>query len=258
MINEWDITTTNLRRIRQRKYEVAVLPLSAVEPHNLHLPEGTDFLNAAAIARKSCELAWPRCESVICLPGLPYGVDCNEMGFPLAIHVRQSTLDMMITEIVASLRAHGIRKIVLLNGHGGNEFMALVRQIMGDLDVQVFLCNWWTVAMDHYGKIFDKPDNHAGQMETSVTMELFGDLVEMEHLADGTPRPFVFEALTKGWVRTSRDFKKMSDVCACGDATGASAARGKEYLEITCTRIADFLVELAKKPIDDLFPFKKA
>ncbi|HNM46608.1 MAG TPA: creatininase family protein, partial [Candidatus Sumerlaeota bacterium] len=57
MIAEWDLTQTNLRRIRGRKYEVAMLPTSAIEAHNLHLPEGMDFLESFHVARRACELA---------------------------------------------------------------------------------------------------------------------------------------------------------------------------------------------------------
>src|SRR5690606_15013690 len=95
MIHDWDLVTTNLGRLRERRYEVAVISTSAIESHNDHLPEGQDFLHAGTVARRAVEAAWPRCESVILLPGLPYGVDCNLMDFPLSIHVSQAVLDAM-------------------------------------------------------------------------------------------------------------------------------------------------------------------
>ncbi len=254
MIEEWDLTQTNLHRISRRAYEVAVLPTGAIEAHNRHLPEGQDFLHASHVARESCRRAWSRSESVICLPALPFGVDCNQLAFPLAIHVSQATLDAMVREIIVSLRHHGIRKIVLLNGHGGNDFVPLVRQIQCDLDVHVFLCDWWRVGQDAYADIFDKPDDHAGQFETSVAMALYPDWVEPDVAGDGATRPFRFEALRQGWVRTSRDFARLNDHAAAGDPTGATAERGRQVLELVCTRISDFLVELAEAEIDDHFP----
>lgn len=254
MIEEWDLTRTNLHRISQRTYEAAVLPIGAVEAHNRHLPEGQDLLHTTHVARESCRRAWEQCPSVICLPTLPYGVDCNQMAYPLAIHVSQAVLDAMVREIIVSLRAHGLRKIVLLNGHGGNDFVPLVRQIQCDLDVHVFLCNWWTVGLDRYDEIFDRPDDHAGQFETSVALALYPDLVEADVAGDGAARPFRFEALRKGWVRTSRDFAKLNDHCAAGDPTGATAERGRKYLDLVCGRIGDFLAELARAEIDEHFP----
>lgn len=254
MINEWDLTQTNLSRLSEQKLEVAVLPVGAIEPHNRHLPEGQDFLHTTYIAKQSCQLAWEQCQSVICLPTIPYGVDCNLMDFPLAIHVSQATLDAMVKDIISSLYKHGIQKIVILNGHGGNDFTPLIRQTQCDLDVHLFLCNWWKVGLDKYDEIFDKQDDHAGEFETSITLELYPELVEIEKAEQALARPFRFEALNEGWVQTSRRFKNLNDYCAVGDPADASAEKGRKYLDLVCERISEFLVELANAPIDDFFP----
>jgi creatinine amidohydrolase len=257
MIQEWNLAATNLHRISKRKYEVAVIPIGATEPHNFHLPQGQDVLHTTHIAHECCRRAWEKAPSVLCLPTLPYGVECNLMDFPMAIHVSQDTLNTIVSEIVESLYYHGIRKVVILNGHGGNDFKPLIRQIQCDLDVHVFQCNWWTVGKDKLGEIFDRPDDHAGQMETSVALALFPELVELEVAGDGDAPPFRFEALEKGWVSTSRSFARMNDHCACGNPEGATAERGKKYLEVVIGRIARFLIELAQSPIDEAFPHRK-
>ncbi len=254
MIDEWDLTATNLHRISQRHYEVAVLPVAAIEAHNRHLPEGQDLRHTTHVARTACRLAWDRCESVVCLPALPYGVDCNLMAYPLTIHVSQATLDAMVRDVIVSLCRHAIRKVLILNGHGGNEFMPLIRQIQTELDVHVFLCNWWRVGMDRYNEIFEARDDHAGEMETSVAMALYPELVEPGVAGDGQVRPFRFEALRQGWVQTSRDFPKINDHCAAGDPSKASVDKGRRYLDLVCARVADFLVEVAGAEIDDKFP----
>lgn len=254
MIHEWDLSTTNLGRLRKRKYEVAVLPIGATEAHNRHLPEGQDHLHVTHVARRCCELAWAECESVICLPTIPYGVDCNLSAFPLSLHVSQSTLDAMVREIITSLVGFEIRKVVIVNGHGGNDFTPLVRQIQCDLAVHVFVCNWWTVGHDRYAEFFENPDDHAGEMETSVALALFPELVEMESAGDGKARAFRFEALREGWVRTSRDFGRLNDFCAVGDPSRASAEKGRRYLGLVCERVSRFLAELARAPVDEHFP----
>ncbi|MFH1746981.1 MAG: creatininase family protein [Planctomycetota bacterium] len=254
MIDEWDLTATNLYRLGRRKYEVAVLPVGAIEAHNRHLPEGQDWRHVTYVARRCCELAWNECESVVCLPAIPYGVDCNLAAFPLSIHVSQATLDALVRDIITSLHGHGIRKIVIVNGHGGNEFTPLIRQIQSDLPVHVFLCNWWTVGRDHYDEIFETPDDHAGEFETSVALELFPELVEPDVAGDGQVRPYRFEALRQGWVKTSRDFARLNDHCGVGDPARASAVKGRRYLDLVCERISGFLVELAGAEIDEHFP----
>jgi len=254
LINEWDLTKTNQFRLRKNKPEVVVIPTSAIEPHNLHLPEGQDFLHTSFVAEQVCKRAWQKCKKVICLPAIPYGVDCNLMDFPLAIHVSQNTLDAMLQDIITSLNSYGIKKFVIINGHGGNDFTPFIRQIQSDLGVHVFLSDWWKTALDRYDEIFEKKDDHSGEFETSIALALFPDLVELENAGDGLTRPFRFTALQKGWVKTSRRFANLNDHCAAGSPTDASAEKGKKYLEIVLQRLSDFLVELAESPIDEFFP----
>jgi creatinine amidohydrolase len=254
MNEAWNLLESNLHQITQHEYNVAVLPVGATEAHNWHLPEGQDVLLATHVARTCCQTAWAQCPSIVCLPTLPYGVDCNLMAFPLTVHVSQATLDGMVRDIILSLRRHGIRKVLLLNGHGGNDFVPLARQVQADTDVHVFLCNWWQVGADRYAEFFECPDDHAGELETSAAMAVRPDLVDLSVAADGQIRPFRFEALRQGWVRTSRDFARLNDHCGVGDPRNASAEKGQAYLELVCARISKFLVELAETEIDAHFP----
>ena len=89
-----------------------------------------------------------------------------------------------------------------------------------------------------------------------MALALYPDLVELENAGTGEPRPFRFEALQKGWAKTSRRFSRLNDHCAAGNPATASAEKGKQYLEVVCERIITFLIELAQCPIDDHFPHK--
>jgi creatinine amidohydrolase len=254
MINEWDLTQTNQARLKQHMPNVAVLGSSAIEGHNYHLPEGQDFLHTEAIVKRVAQMAWEKTSSVICLPTIPYGVDCNLLEFPLTIHVKQTTLDLMLTEIVASLAHHGIRKIVLINGHGGNDFTPLVRQIQADLGVFIFWCNVYEVGQDKHNEIFDTADDHAGELETSMALALFPELVELEQADSGASRPFQFEALEQGWIKTSRMFSNLNDHCGNADPSLSTAEKGQQYLDFICNRISNFLIELAEADVNDHFP----
>jgi creatinine amidohydrolase len=253
-IEDWDLTSSNLDRLKNRQYEVAVIPTCAIEAHNYHLPEGQDFFQATYVARRCCKEAWEKKPSVLCLPAIPFGVDCNLMDFPLSIHLSQDTLNQVLKEIFQSLLHYGIQKIVILNSHGGNNFTAFVRQIQCDLDIHVFICNWWTVGKDKSSEIFDHEGDHADEMETSVALNLYPHLVEMEKAKEGAVPPFRFEALEKGWVSSSRNFGKLNDHCGVGSPKKATAEKGKAYLDLSCQRITDFLIQLASTPIDDSFP----
>jgi creatinine amidohydrolase len=254
MINEWDLARTNQSRLKENMPEVIIIPTCAIEPHNLHLPLGQDFLHTTWIADQACERAWKHCQKVACLPAIPYGVDCNLLDFPLAAHISQDTLNAVLKDLIISMKTYGIKKFVIINGHGGNDFTPFVRQVQSDLDVHVFVSNWWTVAMDRYKEIFDKPDDHAGEFETSVALALFPELVEYEKAGKAIPKPFRFDALNKGWVKTSRRFSRLNEFCAAGDPADATAEKGHKVLEIVVERLSQFLVELAEEEIDELFP----
>jgi creatinine amidohydrolase len=254
MIEPWSLSKTNMKRLKDQKPEVAVIGTAAIEPHNLHLPEGQDMLHTSYIAEQCSRRAWEKTKKVICLPTIPFGVDCNLMDFPMAIHVSQHTLDALLQDIIRSLYKHGIRKILIINGHGGNDFTPLIRQIQCDLEVHVFQSDWWKAGLDQYDAIFDLPEDHAGEMETSVALALYPELVEMKNAGKVTVPPFRFEAMRKGWVKTSRNFAKLNKYCATGDPSKASAEKGKKYLELVIGRITQFLIDLAETPLDKSFP----
>lgn len=253
----WDLIKANLVRLQNNDYEVAVLPVGAVEAHNRHLPEGMDVIHSEFIARESCRRAWPKCKSVICLPAVPYGVDANLMAFPLTIHVPQHILDAYLTEVICSIRHHGIRKILIINGHGGNDFKPLIRQIQFEMDVHLFLSDWWKVGADVQEDMFGKGDDHAGSLETSVALAICPELVELEKAGPGQCLPFRFEALRQGWVATSRDFSRINDHCAVSSDMPPSAEKGRKYISLVCERLSNFLVELACSEIDEAFPMQK-
>src|SRR3954469_18576751 len=140
-MRDWKLAETNYGAIKGKTFEVAVLPLGATEPHNLHLPYGTDIFEADVIGEKICEAAHARGAKVILLPTIPYGTETNQMAFPLAMNLNPSTLFALITDLVKSLAHHGVRKVVLLNSHGGNDLKPLVRELYGATSAHVFLCS---------------------------------------------------------------------------------------------------------------------
>ena len=164
---------------------MAVLPLGATEPHNLHLPYGTDTFQVEVIAQRACAIATERGARVVQLPALPYGTETNQMKFPLAMNLNPTTLLRVITDLVDSLAVHGISRCVLLNGHGGNDLKWMLRELHCQTPVHLFLCNWYKVATDVYATIFEQKDDHAGEMETSMGLAHFPHLVALEQADPG-------------------------------------------------------------------------
>jgi creatinine amidohydrolase len=259
-VRPWKLAEVNYAYIKEHPYEVAVLPCGATEPHNLHLPYGTDLFEGTIVGEKICEAAHARGAKVVLLPTIPYGTETNQMAFPLAMNLNPSTLFAVITDLVKSLEHHGIRKFVLLNSHGGNEFKALVRELYGKTSVHVFLCSWYNCVRDVAGEIFEHPDDHAGEMETSFGLAYFADLVGKNPdgsliADDGKVKPTRFDAVNRGWFSITRPWHLLTTNSGSGYPHKATAEKGRQLMDKVVERLSPFLVELSAAKIDDKFPF---
>jgi creatinine amidohydrolase len=257
----WKLSECNYAHVREQSYEVAVLPLGATEPHNLHLPYGTDILEADVVGERICQAAHARGAKVVLLPTIPYGTETNMRQLPLAMNLNPSTLNAVLTDLFQSLVGSGIRKIVVLNSHGGNEIKPLLRELYGRIDACLFLCNWYSILGAQYSEIFEQPEDHAGEMETSFAMAFFPEMIgrnpDGSLLADqGRVRPMQLEALRKGWVSITRPWHLLTTNAGAGNPHAATADKGHRLMGIVVERLAAFLVELSAATLDEYFPFQ--
>ncbi len=258
----WMLHDVNYGFVKERSFEVAVLPMGATEPHNLHLPYGTDTIEATEIGSRACRWAYERGAKVIQLPTIPYGTETNMMEFPLAMNVMPSTLGLIIGDLVRSLDKHAVRKCLILNSHGGNDFKPLLRELAGQTGVKLFLCDWFRgMTADVAPQIFTHKEDHAGEVETSLILELATDLVARDEKSgkiradEGAVRGTRFEAVNKGWVGLSRPWHLLTTNTGSGNPLQATAEKGKKLLDVLTERLGGFLVQLADSPLDESFPF---
>jgi creatinine amidohydrolase len=256
----WKLAEVNYGHVREHRYEVAVLPLGATEPHNLHLPYGTDLFEGETVGEQICQAAHDQGARVLLLPTLPYGTETNQMAFPLAMNLNPSTLYAVVTDLVRSLAHHGVRKIVLLNSHGGNDLKPLLRELYGQVDAHLFLCNWYQVIGDAYPSLFDAPDDHGGEMETSFALAYFPELVARNddgtlRADDGRTAVPRFEALRQGWVSITRPWHLLTTNSGSGNPHQAAAGKALRMMDLVVERLSRFLVELSAAPLDEHFPF---
>ena len=180
---------------------------------------------------------------------------------PLAMNLNPSTLNTIVVDLVESLERSGIRKILLLNSHGGNEMKTVLRELCGKTKSHLFLCNWYKTFSDEYANIFEYPDDHAGEMETSFALAFFPELIQRRPdgaLAadDGTPAEPCLEALRRGWVSITRPWHLLTTNAGVGYPHEATAEKGRRLMELLVERLATFLVELSAAPLDASFPFR--
>jgi creatinine amidohydrolase len=254
-MNPWNLSETNYAQVKASPFEVAVLPLGATEPHNLHLPYGTDTIQVETVGRLACEAAHGRGARVALLPAIAYGTETNQMRFPMAMNLDPSTLARVIADLVDSLAVHGLRKCVLLNGHGGNDLKWVLRELHLKTPVRLFVAHWWKMASDHHRAIFDDPGDHAGELETSMILAHRPDLVNLGTADAGSVAPTRFEAVNAGWVEITRPWHLLTTNSGAGDPTPATPEKGWALTELVVDRLASFLVDLDASPLDDRFPF---
>lgn len=245
------LAETNWSAVRETPYQVAVLPWGALEAHNLHLPYGTDNVESDAIAAESARVAWEQGARVIVLPTVPFGVNTGQIDVKLDINLNPSTQLAVLTDIVEVLEHQEIPKLVILNGHGGNDFRQMVRELWPRYELFITVVSWYAIGED---EMFVDKGDHAGEMETSLMLHLRPEWVRpLEEAGEGRTRRFRLQALREGWAWTQRDWVRATFDTGVGNPRAAEAGKGEEYLNRLAGKIGGFLVELAAADPDDLY-----
>ena len=251
MYSKFDITTAKYGEVLEMKrYDLAILPWGSTEPHNKHLPYCTDMLMAQAVAFEVAEKAHEQGINAMVLPGIPLGSqNPGQFELPYCIHATQQTQSMVLRDIVVSLRQQGIRKLLIFNGHGGNIFKGIIRDLMLQYPEMLIGVSEWFAFVPRNEFFDETEDDHAGEQETSTMLYYFPDLVRMELAGDGSSKPFAIEGLNKkvGWV--PRDWAKTTQDTGVGFPKKATAEKGKKYMEAVIPKLVQLVVDLVKKEV---------
>ena len=240
----WILAESSWPTVRDARYEVAVLPWGATEAHNTHLPYATDVIESESVAVAAAASAWERGARVVVLPAVPFGVNTGQRAVPLCLNVNPSTQLAILRDLVEAVEPHGVRKLVVVNGHGGNDFKPLIRELQPRTTVFLSLVNWWTIL--EAGRYFDVPGDHAGELETSVMLHVAPALVApLASAGAGRARRFRPTALREGWAWAQRDWPSVTDDTGVGDPSRATAEKGGRFVADTVRRLAGYFVELA-------------
>jgi creatinine amidohydrolase len=256
-MDEWVLSEQNYHFIKSVKWEAAVLPFGATEPHNYHMPYGTDVFQVEQIGRRACGIAYRQGAKVLLLPAVPFGVNTNHMKVPggLAMSITPTTLLKIIGEIAESLEAHGVRKLVLLNGHGGNELKPLMRELHHKSGVFMCLCDWYRMVEDVRKETFERPGEHADEMETSLGLAFFPQFMKMELAGSGEIVQSKLDGIRKGWIQVTRPWHLASKDTGMGDPSKATKEKGERLMQATSERLGAFLLELCRMPMSERFPY---
>lgn len=255
-----EMTTDDFARLDAAR-TVAVLPVAAIEQHGPHLPVSVD----ATINRGVVEAVMRNLSDdvpAVFLPMTPVGKSNEHMAFPGTLTLTAETLIRLWTEIGESIARAGVRKLVLLNSHGGQpQVMDIVaRDLRVRLAMFVVTLNYWGVGTP--AGLFPESEAahgiHGGSSETSLMLYLRPDLVREAERRNFVPASITMAERYKylrpegagigfGWQT-----QDLNEFGACGNALDADAERGRLILDQVASRIVELLREVADYPLSAL------
>lgn len=226
---------------------MVLLPWGATEPHNLHLPYLTDCILshdiAVDVAHKALDLYGLRC---MVMPYVTAGSqNPGQRELPFCIHYRYETQKAILTDIVSSLYVQGHRHMLIINGHGGNTFKNMIRDLSIDYPDFVIACSEWYTFVPK-ADYFEQPGDHADEVETSVMMHYHHELVDLSEAGDGASRKFTSQMLREKVAWIPRHWQQVSSDTGIGDPHSASAEKGARYTAAVVKRYAQLVKELCE------------
>lgn len=244
--NEMDLWSCCYADVKEIKYPLAILPWGATEPHNLHLPYLTDSLLAESLALDAATiLQQNQGIRVMVLPAMTLGSqNPGQWNKPFCLHARYETQRAMLGDIVASLHRQGFSRLVILNGHGGNSFRNMIRDLAFEYpDFLIVVVNSFTIVPQQ--GYFEEQDDHAGEMETSLMMHYHPELVTLEHAGSGHTHPFAIQALNNHTAWIPRHWDRVSSDTGIGNPHRSTPEKGRRYAEAVTARLCEMLADLA-------------
>ncbi|MGA0559661.1 creatininase family protein [Larkinella sp. VNQ87] len=255
--------------LQQQTTKVVVLPLGAIEQHGPHLSVSTDTDLVTQLAQRAEKQL---SDYILLCPTLPFGSSHHHLSFGGTISLTPVLYTQVVVEMVSSLVVSGFRRIVLLNGHGGN--ITPVRQALAVLSQRFDASHQPTIALATYwelaGKAFagDPPMespalSHACEYETSLMLHLFPEKVWMER-AERASRPAANGYI--GWeddepYRGVTVFKQTAFVSgngSSGEPQLATAQKGKHLFDSALVALIDFLAAFKDWPLSENLTLKHA
>jgi creatinine amidohydrolase len=228
------------------KNDIAILPVGSNEQHGPQNPLGTDHLIAKALAEETAKRT-----GVLCLQVIPFGVSSHHKQFWGTVHILPKTFKEYVKETCLALSYYGVRKILIVNGHGGNRcaLVEMARELR-EKGVFVSIFQWWEAAGKLLPELFKSEERgHAGAEETSVNLALYSKIVRTDKAVNEEPRRHAVESVG---VSLPLDTVDETNSGVFGKSTTASAEKGKKVLEAVVGELVKYVNVLKKSKIEDL------
>lgn len=234
--------------------DIALLPVGAIEQHGPHLPLDTDAFDADYLASKvanACTLPQP-----LVLPAVAYGVSYHHSGFKGTLSIRNETLSGLIYDIGMSAAANGVRKLVIINGHGGNAPALNYAAQMINRDAHIFVCvdTGETSDVDIDALVETPNDVHAGEIETSASLAMRPHLVRMGEALKEIPKfsSRYLDFSSQRGVSWYAYTEKISDSGIMGNPLLADAEKGRKIWEIMIAHLVALVEDLKQMRLEEI------
>lgn len=235
-----------------RKKKIALVPVGSTEQHGPHLPLGTDFFTAHALAESAA-----RHTGAICTPVVPVGVSDHHRQFWGTLWVSPQTFRRYMYEVAISLGYHGVRRIIFVNGHGGN-FSSLqeVSRSLRREKVYSVVYQWWTApsVIELQSRLFKSKGTHAGAIETAMVLAIRPELVDTASYDEAVGGAAAEFGITKFGAQLPVDTLDFSQSGATLDPREATVEAGKRIFHTALESLESLTHWLEKAKVDDLEP----
>lgn len=237
---------------------VAVLPVAAIEQHGPHLPVQVDAcINQGILHHALAQI--PDDLDIVALPMQAVGKSDEHLAFPGTLTLSAATLTQVLIELGESVQRAGLRRILLFNSHGGNpQVLDIVARTLR-IRHKLFVVNlsWPRLGLPDGMFSSDELTHgiHGGDLETSVMLHLRPDLVDMSRARNFQPWTVAmqqrFRFLTaEGRIGFGWQTQDLHQAGACGDASLATAEKGRAVVSLVCERLVALLREVSEYPLD--------
>lgn len=235
---------------------IVILPTAAIEQHGRHLPLEVDTRLVEGVARLAAERIATQ-TPVLVAPAVCYGVSGYHMGFAGTMTLTMPTFITVVEELCDSLIHHGFRRILILNGHGGNDdpIKIAARNVADRTGVAVATASYWNLAADDLAEFqnteVDSVPGHACGFETAMMMALRPEIVRSSEMTSGTQDVgdqgayFTDRLRYRPLAHLPQQAGVVSAHGWAGDPTKATEDNGHKYLDRVVTRVAHFLEDFA-------------
>jgi len=233
--------------------KLVILPTGSTEQHGRHLPLDVDVFLCESVC---LEVGRRAAGQVLVLPPISYGLNLHHIDFPGTIHIEPETFIAFCLNITKSVAYHGFEKILLVNGHGSNGPLVdlVARKTVLATRSLCFATSYFAFLREAFAPLRESPVvAHADEAETSLYLHLAPERVRMELAVADNDRmgQFVSSDSTGNYpVRFSDYWGRWTQTGVHGDATKASAAKGRILFEAAVEGLVELVDELRAWPIE--------